>query len=55
MEPVTKEDRDIQRKLKGLRHAEKTGPVAKMCRSFGVGRSSFYPEKMAAGAKRRQP
>jgi hypothetical protein len=33
MEPMTKEERDIQRKLKVLRHAEKTGHVA---------RSSFY-------------
>ena len=34
--------RDIQHKLKVLRHAEKTGHVAKTCRYFGVGRSSFY-------------
>jgi transposase-like protein len=39
---MTKEDRDIQRKLKVLRHAEKTGHVARTCRYFGVGRSSFY-------------
>ena len=39
---MPKEDRDIQRKLKVLRHAEKTGDVAKTCRYFGVGRSSFY-------------
>lgn len=38
---MTKEDHDIQRKLKVLRHAEKTGHVAKTCRYFGVGRSSF--------------
>lgn len=42
MPPVTKEDCDIQRKLMVLRHAEKTGHVAKTCRYFGVGRSSFY-------------
>ena len=39
---MTKEDRDIQRKLKVLRHAQKIGGVAKTCRYFGVGRSSFY-------------
>lgn len=44
---MTKEDRDIQRKLKVLRHAEKTGHVAKTCRYFGVGRSSFYRWKAA--------
>ena len=44
---MTKEDRDIQRKLKVLRHAEKTGDVAKTCRYFGVGRSSFYRWKAA--------
>lgn len=39
---MTKEEPDIQRKLKVLRHAEKTGHVARTCRYFGVGRSSFY-------------
>lgn len=38
---MTREERDIQRKFKVLRHAEKTGHVAKTCRYFGVGRSSF--------------
>ena len=27
MDPMTKEERDVQRKLKVLRHAEKTGPA----------------------------
>jgi transposase len=44
---MTKEDRDIQRKLKVLRYAEKFGDVAKACRYFGVGRSSFYRWKAA--------
>ncbi len=44
---MTKEERDIQRKLKVLRHAEKTGDVGKTCRYFGVGRSSFYRWKAA--------
>ncbi len=39
---MTKEDRDIQRKLEVLRHAEKTGHVDRTCRFFGFGRSSFY-------------
>ncbi len=44
---MTREERDIQRKLKGLRHAEKMGHVARTCRYFGVGRSSFYRWKAA--------
>lgn len=44
---MTKEERDIQRKLKVLRQAEKTGHVARTCRYFGVGRSSFYRWKAA--------
>ncbi len=47
MDPTTKEDRDIQRKLKALRYAQKIGDVAKACRYFGVGRSSFYRWKAA--------
>jgi hypothetical protein len=37
---MTKEERDIQRKLKVLRHAEKIGDVGRACR-FGIGRSGF--------------
>jgi transposase len=44
---MTKEDRDIQRKLKVLRHAEKTGDASKACRQFDVGRSSFCRWKAA--------
>ena len=39
---MTNEERDIQRKLKVLQHAEKIGNARKACRYFGVGRSSFY-------------
>ena len=39
---MNRKDRDIQRKLRILRHAENTGRVAKTCRYFGVGRASFY-------------
>jgi hypothetical protein len=42
MEPMTKEERDVQRKLKALRHTEKIGDAGKACRYFGIGRSSFY-------------
>ena len=31
-----------QRKLRILRHAEEIGHVARTCRYFGIGRSSFY-------------
>ena len=44
---MTKEERDIQRKLRVLRYAEKTGDVARTCRYFDVGRSSFYRWKAA--------
>jgi transposase len=39
---LTNEERDIQRKLRVLQHAEKIGNARKACRYFGVGRSSFY-------------
>ena len=38
---MSNEERDIQRKLKVLQHAEKIGNARKACRYFGVGRSSF--------------
>ena len=39
---MTNEERDIQRKLRVLQHAEKIGNARKACRYSGVGRSSFY-------------
>ena len=39
---MTNEERDIQRKLKVLQHAEKIGNARKACRYLGIGRSSFY-------------
>lgn len=39
---MTDEERDIQRKLRVLQHAEKVGNARKACRYFGIGRSSFY-------------
>ncbi len=39
---MNKDQREIQRKLRLLQYAEEIGHVAKACRFFGVGRSSFY-------------
>jgi transposase InsO family protein len=39
---MTDQERDVQRKLKVLRHAEQTGNIAKTCRYFGIGRAIFY-------------
>lgn len=39
---MTNDERDIQRKLRVLQHADKIGNARKACRYFGVGRSSFY-------------
>jgi transposase len=44
---MTKDQHEIQRKLRILRHAEETGHVARTCRYFGVGRSSFYRWRQA--------
>lgn len=48
---MTKEDeREVQRKLRILQHAEKIGQVAKTCRYFGIGRASFYNFHRPRGA-----
>ncbi len=39
---MNKDQREKQRKLRILKHADETGHVAKTCRYFGVGRTSFY-------------
>jgi len=39
---MNKDQREIQRKLRILRHAEEIGHVAKTCRYFGICRASFY-------------
>lgn len=39
---MNKDQREIARKLRILQHADETGHVAKTCRYFGIGRSSFY-------------
>ena len=38
----TADEREIRRKLKVLRHAGHSGNTAKICRYFGVSRSTFY-------------
>ena len=47
----TKDQREIQRKLRILRYAEEIGHVAKACRYFGIGRSSFYRWRQAYGER----
>ncbi|GEM_PF-1757813 len=39
---MTKDQREIRRKLRILRHAEEIGHVARTCRYLGIGRSSLY-------------
>ena len=39
---MNSQQRDVQRKIKVLRHAEQAGCVARTCRYFGIGRASFY-------------
>jgi len=34
--------REINRRLRILKHARETGNVALTCRFFGIGRSTFY-------------
>ncbi len=40
-------EREIQRKLRILRHAEQIGDVSKTCRYFGIGRASYYRWQVA--------
>jgi transposase-like protein len=44
---MNKDQREIERKLRILRYAEEIGHVAKACRYFGIGRSSFYRWRQA--------
>ena len=39
---MTDDQREIQRKLRVLQHADKIGCVSKTCRYFGIAQSSFY-------------
>ena len=44
---MNEEQRIMQKRLRVLEHAQKTGNVRKTCRYFGIGRSSFYRWKSA--------
>ncbi len=39
---MTNAEREVNRKLRILNHAEKSGNIAKTCRYFGIPRSLFY-------------
>jgi transposase InsO family protein len=61
MSAMTQKDREIQRRLRILKHAEEIGHVGRTCRHFGIGRASFYRWKAAlekhgeAGLVRKGP
>jgi hypothetical protein len=55
MAPMAKEERDVQRKRKVLRHAEKTDHVARSCRYFGIGRSSPIRGEPCIGSEAVDP
>ena len=42
MKAMHKFRREVDHKLRVLRHADQIGDVGKACRYFGVGRASFY-------------
>ena len=48
---MTQDRREIQRKLRIFRYADEIGHVAKTCRYFGVGRSSFCRWRQAYEAR----
>jgi transposase InsO family protein len=58
---MTDDGRELQRKLRILRHAEQSGHTSKTCRYFGIGRASFYRWRAAylrageAGLVNRKP
>jgi len=58
---MTNEEREVNRKLRILKHAEESGNIAKTCRYFGIPRSIFYVWRNAyrqqdiEGLKRKKP
>ncbi len=44
---MIRNDREIQRKLRILKHTEEIGHCGGMCRYFGIDRASFYRWKAA--------
>ena len=43
---MNQKERDIQRKLRILKHAEDIGSAVKACRYFGIARASLYRWKV---------
>jgi ACT domain-containing protein len=43
--PMTRDQREIHRKKRVLKYADKVGNINKACRYFGVSRSSFYESR----------
>lgn len=50
---MNEEQRLVQKRLRVLEHAQKTGNVYKTCRYFGIARSSFYRWKSAGWAAKK--
>ena len=48
---MTQAQRDIKRKLRVLKYAEKIGSISKACRHFGVARQFCYRWKGALAEK----
>jgi len=44
---MNKDQREVHRKLRILRHAEETGHIVKTCRYFGIGKSTFFRWRQA--------
>ena len=51
---MTSAQRDINRKLRFLKHAQMTGSVSKSYRYFGISRTAFYDWKKALNEKGEQ-
>jgi transposase len=58
---MSREQREVRRRLRIFEHAKKTGNIRKTCRYFGIPRSLFYVWKAAyeregeAGLVRKKP
>ncbi len=58
---MSRQDREIRRKMRILEYAEETGNIRKPCRHFGIPRSLFYAWKRKyelegeAGLARKTP
>jgi transposase-like protein len=58
---MTNDEREVNRKLRILNHANQSGNIARTCRYFGIPRSLFYVWRKAYrkhgddGLKRKKP